>query len=162
MRKRIAPFTPSNPESANGEWLDLNAFSEVIISSEDPNSPIESALIPGASGGWQASSPGRQTIRIVFEEPQELTHIHLVFREEVLSRTQEFVLRWSAGVAGRLQEIVRQQYNFSPGTVETEDYTVNLKGARVLELEIVPAIDRGDVMASLAELRVRGTALAVG
>ncbi|SRR6266700_2667961 len=51
------------------------------------------------------------------------------------SRTQEFVLRLRSG-DGSFQEIVRQQWNFSPnGSVrEIENYAVELCDVRVLEI----------------------------
>lgn len=55
-----------------------------------------------------------------------------------------------------LQEIVCQQWNFSPpGTVrESEDYTVGLSDLTVLELEILPDQSGEDARASLASLRL--------
>ncbi|MEI9892516.1 MAG: hypothetical protein WDN28_00970 [Chthoniobacter sp.] len=46
--------------------------------------------------------------------PTDLRLIHLVFTEDTTARTQEFVLRWSAGGDQPTQEIVRQQYTTSP------------------------------------------------
>lgn len=69
---------------------------------------------------------------------------------------QEFVLRWAPEVGGPYNEVVRQQYNFSPaGAVrETENYGVELEGVAALELEITPDISGGDARASLALLRL--------
>jgi len=57
-----------------------------------------------------------QTIRLIFDEPQSLRRIALVFEETEIERTQDFVLRWSGDCGGSFQEIVRQQWNFSPLT----------------------------------------------
>lgn len=135
--------------------MDLECSAEIEITSEDPAHPIEAALLPNAGSGWRASQPGRQTLRVQFDEPQALRHIHLRFAEEEKSRTQEFVLRWSKGGDHPFEEIVRQQYNFSPGSSENEDYAVELDGVKILELEIIPSIGGGNVYASLAELRLR-------
>ena len=94
-------------------------------------------------------------IRIRFATPQRVKLIHLVFTEERQSRTQEFVLRWSDARHG-LKEIVRQQYNFAPGSSEIENYTVDLESVSMLELEIEPAKGSPDICASLTELRLRG------
>jgi len=76
--------------------------------------------------------------------------------ETEVERTQEFVLRWSADGGHTFNEIVRQQWNFSPlgTTSETEDYRVDLSAVTVLELSIVPEISGGQRVASLAQLRL--------
>lgn len=103
--------------------------------------------------GWRALEPGRQTIRLVFDEPLRIGRIHLVFQEDKGPRTQEFVLRWSPDGDGRsCREIVRQQFNFAlpDASREVEDYAVNLVGVKLLELSIVPDISGGEALASLA------------
>ena len=74
----------------------------------------------------------------------------------VLTRTQEFVLRWSQGMEHSFQEIVRQEWNFSPhGSVrEIEDYAVERTGVIVLELIIVPNKSGGEARASLRGFRL--------
>lgn len=153
MRKRIIPPTPD--AAADGEWLDLDALAEVEITSEDPERPIEDALLPGAATGWRAAGPGEQTVRLLFAEPPALRRILLEFVEPDHERTQEFALRWSPD-GETFHEIVRQQWNFSPqgSTGEVEDVSVDLIGVRVLELTITPDLGGGDVRASLAGLRL--------
>jgi hypothetical protein len=80
--------------------------------------------------------------------------IHLVFTEDRQPRTQEFVLRWS-DANQCVREIVRQQYNFTPGSREVEDYRVDLESVSTLELEIEPAKGSPDIFASLTELQLR-------
>jgi hypothetical protein len=106
--------------------------------------------------GWRAADSGTQTIRLIFDEPQRLTRIALVFEETEKQRTQEFVLRWSGDGGRSFREIVRQQWNFSPPktTREDEEYQVDLSGVTVLELTIVPDISRGSAHASLKSLRL--------
>ena len=153
MRKRIVPAI-SLDAALHDQWLDLEDMAEVHVSSEEQSHPIEAALLPDHGEGWRASEPGRQTIQIIFDSPQDLAQIRLVFVEERFSRTQEFALRWAATRDEARREIVRQQYNFTPVSSEVEVYTVNLRGVKILELEIVPAI-QGEGHASLAELRLR-------
>jgi len=136
-------------------WLELEAEAEVEVTSEDAAHPIEAALLPGEGSGWKASEPGPQTIRVRFDQPRDLRHIHLVFTEEHATRTQEFVLRWSAAGDQATREIVRQQYNFHPVSREVEDYTVDLKRATLVELEVNPAINDHSAHAQLTELRFR-------
>ena len=155
MRKRVLSSVPDVASVAAG-WLDLEDLVEVEVTSEDPAWPVESALLPGGDRGWRASGPGLQTIRLVFDAPPALHRIRLEFREPTAERTQEYVIRWSADGGGEFREVVRQQWNFSPGgsTHEVEDHTVNLPGVTVLELTITPDTAGGSAPASLQELRL--------
>ncbi len=135
-------------------WLDLQHLAQVEITSEEAAHPIEAALLPGGAG-WCAAHAGEQTIRILFDAPQNIRRVQLLINEEHQTRTQEFALRWSADGGQSYREIVRQQYNFNPGmTRELEDYTVELAGVTTLELVIKPEIGGGDARASVAQLRI--------
>jgi hypothetical protein len=153
MRKRIVPAI-SVRSALHGEWLNLEGLAEIEVTSEDPAYPVEGALLPGGGEGWRAGEPGKQTLRILFDNPQKLTMISLVFVEEKHARTQEFVLRWAESAREPLKEIVRQQYHFTPVASEVENYAVDLSSVKVLELEIVPSISGGG-LAILTELRLR-------
>jgi hypothetical protein len=159
MRKRIIGQPAPAVVPAGRSWLDVERLAQVEITSEDPTHPIESALRPGAGPGWQAAGPGEQTIRLVFDAPLSLRRIHFVFQEDQHARTQEFALRWSPDGGQSYQQIVRQQYTFSPPstTHEVEDYAVNLDGVTALELQIIPDIDGGAILASLAGWYLRST-----
>jgi hypothetical protein len=137
-------------------WLDLDRAASVEVTSEEKDYGIEAALISGEAQGWRAAESGTQTIRLIFDEPQRLTRISLLFEETDTERTQEFVLRWSADEGRSFREIVRQQWNFSPPETarEIEEYHVELSDVTVLELVIVPDISRGAARASLRRLRV--------
>jgi hypothetical protein len=113
-------------------------------------------LVSGETHGWRAANTGTQTIRLLFDHPQRLSRISLVFEETETERTQEFVLRWSPDGGRSFREIVRQQWNFSPlSTIrEVEEYGVELSDVTVLELVIVPGISRGAARASLNRLRL--------
>jgi hypothetical protein len=153
MRKEI--ITPESHGKLSGlQWLDVENLARVEQSSEDAVHPIESALRPGAGPGWRAALPGPQTIRLIFDAPITLRLVRLEFREQEVTRTQEFVLRWSPDQGRSYREIVRQQYNFNPPgtTSELEDYKVDLAGVTALELNITPALGRSDIRASLAQL----------
>jgi len=154
LRKRIAATISVREALPSDDWIDLEGLAEAEATSEDPNHPLEAALLPGQRNEWRASEEGRQTIRIFFDKPQDLCLIHVAFEEGRLSRTQEFVLRVGSDPDAPFQEIVRQQYNFSPVSSEVEDYQVNLLAVRVLELEIIPLISGGGI-ASPTELRLR-------
>ena len=108
---------------------------------------------PSSRPGWRAARPGEQTIRLVFDRPQRLSRVWLLFIEPDVARTQEFVLRWSPDGGRSFREILRQQWNFGPPETirEAEDYRVELSGVTVLELAIVPDKSGGDARASLAQ-----------
>jgi hypothetical protein len=155
VRKSLVTNSSEAATPAAGGWLDLGRLARVEFTSEEEARPVECALVPGAAAGWRAAGPGEQTIRLLFDEPRRLRRIFLLFKEEDAPRTQEFVLRWAAD--GRpYREIVRQQFNFSPGGAarEAEDYTVELNGVRALELRIVPDISGGAARATLEQLRL--------
>ncbi len=128
----------------------------VEITSEDKNYPVESAFASVEAQGWRAAEAGTQTIRLVFDQPQRLKRISVVFEEKEIARTQEFVLRWSADGGNSFREIVRQQWNFSPPETirEVEEYQVELASVTVLELTIVPNVSGGSARASLKSLRL--------
>jgi hypothetical protein len=156
MRKRLITLSPQDAAAHDEGWLDLDSAARVEVTSEAKDYPVEAALVSGEMRGWSADSPGTQTIRLIFDKPQRLARIALVFEEIETSRTQEFVLRWSPDDGRSFREIVRQQWNFSPpdSMREVEEYRVELSAVTVLELVIVPDIGRGSARASLKSLRL--------
>jgi hypothetical protein len=157
MRKHLIAPIPQSAPALNEGWLDLDGAASVEVTSEDKEYPVESALVPGETRGWRAAASGTQTVRLIFDEPQRLARIALVFEETETERTQEFVLRWSPDGGRSFREIVRQQWNFTPPNTsrEVEEYQFDLSGVTVLELIIVPDISRGSAHASLKSLRLR-------
>jgi hypothetical protein len=157
MRKRLITPIPKAVTPDDEGWLDLDRAAVVEVTSEEKGYPVESALVSGGKRGWRAAASGTQTIRLIFDEPQRLARISLVFEETETERTQEFVLRWSPDGGRSFREIVRQQWNFSPPNTsrEVEEYQFDLSGVTVLELIIVPDISRGSARASLKSLRLR-------
>jgi hypothetical protein len=134
----------------------LNLRAVVEVTSEEKGYPVESALVSGETEGWRAADSGTQTIRLVFDVPQRIRRIWIVFEETEAERSQEFVLRWFSDGGHSYREIVRQQWNFSPPetTREIEDYQVELSDVTVLELVILPDKSRGAAArASLKSLR---------
>jgi len=156
MRKTIILQAAENNPYSDLEFLDLESLAQVEITSECEQHPIEAALIEGLESGWQAVLPGEQTIRIIFDQPQTIQHILLMFDEHEQLRTQEFILLYSAGDDPSFHEILRQQYHFSPPTTtrEIEHYNVNLNQLKVLELRITPDISGGVACAKLKQLRL--------
>jgi hypothetical protein len=156
MRKRLITPTSRDASRLGDGWLELDRAASVEVTSEDKDYPMEAALVAGEMRGWRAADSGTQSVRLIFDEPQRVKRIALVFEEQETERTQEFVLRWSADGGHSFREIVRQQWNFSPPntTSEIEEYHVELSDVTVLELIIVPDISRGSARASLMSLRL--------
>ena len=157
MRKQVIAQEPRRVSPAEGSFLDLERLARVEITSEDSDHPIESALVAGSGDGWRAAEPGPQTVRVLFDEPQRIRRVHLVFEEN--PRRENPGVRAVVDPRGREAAgpfLVRQQYTFSPGgsTREVEDYTFDLHGATALELEIVPDIGGGGTHASLVSLQL--------
>ena len=156
MRKRLISQTLPSPGFSAQDWLNVDRLASVEVTSEENGYPIECALLRGQKRGWRAAVAGTQIIRLIFDEPQKLGRIWLVFEDAENTRTQEFVLRWSADTEHSFREIVRQQWNFSqPNAVrETEEYAVEIPGVKTLELVIVPDIKGSSARASLRNLRL--------
>jgi hypothetical protein len=156
MRKRLITPTTESIRTRGEGWLDVERAAVVEVTSEDKDFPVESAFVSGDTPGWRAAAPGTQTIRLIFDQPQKLRWISLVFEENETPRTQEFVLRWSPESGGSLKEVVRQQWNFSPpeSIRESEEYRVELSNVTLLELVIKPNIGGGLSRASLKNLRL--------
>jgi len=156
MRKRIMTKTESPDVRNDIDWLHLDQIASIEVTSEDSSYPVENALLLNAESGWRAASRGEQTLRVIFDTPQRLKRIQLLFIEDKIERFQEFVLRWSPDDGKTFRDIVRQQWNFNTtgAAQETENYQVELEGVTQLELEIVPDKNGGNAHASLDQLRL--------
>jgi hypothetical protein len=157
MRKRIVgPSQAAGRQQTRQGWLNLEQIATVEVTSEEPNFPIESVFSLEDGPGWRASQKGEQQVRIIFDQPVSISRIQLCFVEPERERTQEFSVRWSPAEGGPPNEIVRQQWNFSPAgsTREVEDYQVGLDRVAVLELAIIPDLTRREAPATLAKWRV--------
>jgi hypothetical protein len=156
MRKTVGESAGPTPPEATEGWLDLEKIAQAEVTSEDPAHPIELAFRPDAQSEWRAASKGQQTIRLFFDEPVAIRRIRLEFVEPTMERTQEFALSWAPDRPGPYHLIVRQQWNFNPenATTEIEDFHVDLREVRALELVIRPDLGRGRALASLARWAV--------
>ena len=157
LRKRLISPIRQVSQMSEPQWLELDREACVEVTSEDSGHPIEGALVREDKRGWRAAEAGTQVIRLIFDNPQNIERIELVFDENQAARTQEFVLQWMPKM-GHPREIVRQQWNFSPpGNVqEAENFSVQLSAVSTLELVITPDISGGEHRASLSSLRVAG------
>jgi hypothetical protein len=157
MRKRVlGPALLASHSQDSREWLKLEEMAEVEVTSEADGYPIESVFTFGAGPGWRATSPGKQRIRLVFDQPRSIKRMRFQFNENNVARTQEFSVRWSSGAGDPLREIVRQQWNFSPhgSEIETEEYRVDLTDVSILELTIDPDLGVNHAPATLADWRL--------
>ncbi len=156
MRKRIINPVLQDALYPERNWLDIEKIAIVEVSSEDIDYPIEAALIADKISGWRAADSGKQTVRLIFDNSQQIEWIRLSFEESDVERTQEYVLRWSSDNNVAFQEIIRQQWNFSPegSTSQIEDYHVQLTSVTVLELIITPDIGERNRVATLKQLRL--------
>ncbi|MDQ6998808.1 MAG: discoidin domain-containing protein [Mariprofundus sp.] len=155
MRKRIINQQQEIDTEAERDWLNVEAIASAELTSEDEVHPFESALAAGGSG-WRAAEAGEQRLRLLFDAPQQISAIRLIFQEDNQERTQEFVLRYSSDKGETYHDIARQQYNFSrPDSMrQQEEYNVNLQAVTALELYIIPDISGASTCASLAEWRI--------
>ena len=151
MRKNLITPTRQSDRASDREWLVLDEVASVEVTSEAEGYPVEGALSGHGERGWRAGAPDTQIIRLLFDTPQTIRFIRLVFREEQSPRTQEFVLRWLPAHGADWRDVVRQQWNFSPphNVLECEEYRVDFASAAALELTINPDISRVGVRASL-------------
>jgi hypothetical protein len=88
MRKRLITPSPQAGTLHDEGWLDLDREAVVEVTSEEKEYPVESALVAEEMRGWRAADSGTQTIRLIFDKPQRLTRIALVFEETDTERTQ--------------------------------------------------------------------------
>jgi hypothetical protein len=153
LRKRIVP---AESQREGPEWLSLEEVAEVEVSSEDPDWPVDGALMRSSTRGWRAAQPGAQTLRIRFDAAQTLSLIHVVFEESECERTQEFALQYSSDRGVTFKPVVRQQFTFSPAaaTREEENYVVSLTGVTDLKLQVLPDVSGRPVVATLRSMRL--------
>ena len=158
MRKRIVGSTiiQGTRANLNEKWVDLEQIATVEVTSEDPHFPVEAVFGSDTGVGWRALQDGEQELRIIFDEPTTVHRMQLHIVEPEVERTQEFIIRWSSADGGPAQDVVRQQWTFSPSgsTSELENYDVNLERVSVLELSIRPDLNNGRGTATLASWRV--------
>lgn len=145
MRKEILGSDETRAKAATGE-LAVADLARVQVSSELPEHPVEHAFDgqrgPGGSR-WVAATPGEQTVVLVFDAPQAVRMVALEIDEREESRTQELQLAVSRDGGENYQEIVRQEFNFSPGGAmfEKEEWQIGGEPVTHLRLKIKP--DKG-------------------
>jgi hypothetical protein len=79
MRKRLIDPTAKSLRTLGQGWLDLERTAVVEVTSEDEDFPVELAFASEDALGWRAAASGRQAIRLIFDQPQRLKCVSLVF-----------------------------------------------------------------------------------
>jgi hypothetical protein len=145
LRKYILQDHPG-PSVPVSQEKDIATLATVFVTSEAVDYPIDHAFDhqrgPGGSR-WVAGELGEQRITLVFDTPQTIRTISLEIEEREVSRTQELHLSVLYDGTQRYQELLRQEYHFSPPgtTFEREEWAVTAAGITHLQLVIKP--DKG-------------------
>ena len=146
LRKQVIKAASSAPIPASDD-LDVAAVATVLVTSEDPEHPVDHAFdaLSGPGGTrWVAGEPGEQALILAFDAPQAIRRVVLEVEEREVARTQELQLAVSGDGGLTYRELLRQEYNFSPPgtTFEREDWAVVAVGVTHLRLQIKP--DKAD------------------
>jgi hypothetical protein len=136
-------------------WLDVRTLVRIEATSEDSRYPIKSVFEMDGHG-WRAVEVGEQTIRLIFDEPQQIKRIQLCFVESDVERTQQFTLQWSPDQTGEMRPLIEQEWNFSPtgSTEQLQSYQMDLLGVQILQLVISPGTGSGNDVATMASCRI--------
>ncbi len=158
LRKKVLKSNPAKPRIHTGE-LDIASIAAATVTSEDSGHPLENALDdqrgPGASQ-WVAEDRGEQAVVLAFDAPQTVRRVLLEVEERQTARTQRVELLVSRDNEQTYQELLRQEFNFSPPgtTFEREQWTVNAEGITHLQVRITPDIQGGESRAKLTALAI--------
>src|SRR5206468_1046916 len=127
---------------------------------EEAGHPVENAFSRRRGQGgdcWIAGEDGEQTLLLAFDAPQHIGHVALEVEEREVERRQEVTLSISRDEGRTYQDVLRQEYHFSPqgSTFEREEWRLGTTGVTHLRLQIRP--DMGGKLC-----RARVTSLVVG
>jgi hypothetical protein len=144
LRKQVGSTRSRESTSFEGE-ISIPDVATVQVTSEEADHPIDNAFDhnrgPGGSR-WIADGPGEQTVILLFDSPQTIRKIGVEVEELAVSRTQELSVSVSSDGGRSYRELVRQEFNFSPGTsFERELWSAPEGAVTHLRLEIKP--DKG-------------------
>src|SRR5947209_15045608 len=116
LRKQIIGVPPAITAPSVGR-IDVAAVATVLVTSEDPEHPVDHAFDahPGPGGTrWLAGEPGEQTMTLAFDAPQAIRRLVLEIEEREVARSQELQLAVSGDGGQTYRELLRQEYNLSP------------------------------------------------
>jgi len=160
LRKRIINTAGAPLAGPDQAAIDITAVATVIITSEDRAHPIDNVFNNHDQTGerrWAAADPGEQCLILDFDTPQMIHQIALAIEEREVQRSQELTISISSDGGQSYQELIRQEYNFSPpGTMwERETWSVAAKRVSHLRLQIKPDKGGKPCYATLTSLILR-------
>lgn len=160
LRKRIVNTLGQPPTTPEQAAIDITAVATVIMTSEDPAHPIDNVFNyhgQTAERRWVAADPGEQCLILDFDTPQTIHQLVLAIEEREVQRTQELTISLSSDGGKSYQDVVRQEYTFSPpGTTwEHETWSITAKRVTHLRLQITPDKDGKPHRATLTSLLLR-------
>jgi hypothetical protein len=157
LRKRILDTAEAPASGYDPAALDIAAIATVIVTSEQATNPVnhifDQSRGPGASR-WVAAKVGEQDLILDFDTPQTIKSIVLDVEETEVSRRQEVVVSVSRDGGQMYDELIRQEYNFSPPgtTFERETWSVSVQRVTHLRLHITPDKDGKPCRATVSSL----------
>jgi hypothetical protein len=128
LRKVIRNEEPASSIAAEPA-IHIPDLATIFVTSEAEDHPVEH-LFDGRNGPggtrWVAAMPGDQTLTLAFDSPQAIRKILLEVEETMVNRTQELTLAVSSDGGSSYQELLRQEYTFSPPstTFEREEWRI--------------------------------------
>lgn len=135
--------------AADKRWLDLDVLADVTIVAGGQR-------VTRRPRAWSADCPGEQMIEIRFRHPTSLSRVRVVSWEVEQARTQEMTIWASLRRGEGHREVLRHQFNFSPGgaTKHVAEFVLQLEEVSALQVRIVPCVDGRRAVARVSELRV--------
>src|SRR4051794_10676288 len=94
LRKQIIDVPRTIPAPLMGR-IDVAAVATVLVTSEDPDHPVDhafDALLGPGGARWVAGEPGEQVLVLAFDAPQAIRRVVLEVEERDVARTQELQL----------------------------------------------------------------------
>jgi len=145
LRKEILRPHRGTPASRDSE-MDIAALATVLVTSEDPDHPIDHAFDgergPGASR-WISAQSGPQTVIVAFDTPQTVRTLLVEVEEPDVARTQEMEVSISTDGGSTYRHVLRQEYNFSPPGTSYESERWSIAAAGVTHLRVTIKPDKG-------------------
>jgi hypothetical protein len=125
MRKRLIAATPGTVRSRTDRWLDIDRSARVC-------------LCLGRDCGLARRRSGPQTIRMIFDQPQRLKQVSLVFegnRDGTDARVRlTLVLRWRESASGISRRAYKRHHARIDHRAECECPGLTQESARVLKV----------------------------
>lgn len=158
VRKLLLPEEHPQARDTAGS-IDIAACATILYSSEHPEHPIENLLDDhGGAGGtrWaSARQNATEQIVIAFDTPRSISRLVYEVEEAQFERTQEIRVELSRDAGRTYQQVLVQEYTFSPqgATLQREDLRLDAEAVSQLRLTIMPH-KSGNGIATLTSLRL--------